>query len=65
MTEVCTVSEGASVLEFSEQHVGPWLMHLTLLDAVLPKLVLVTLLCGFIESYLHQLAQIVFTEVRA
>jgi hypothetical protein len=64
MTEVCTVTEGASVTEFSEQSVGPWLSNLTLLDAVLPKLVLVTLLCAFIESYLYQLTQIIFTEVR-
>jgi hypothetical protein len=62
MTEVCTVTEGASVTEFSEQSVGPWLSNLTLLDAVLPKLVLVTLLCAFIESYLYQLTQIIFTE---
>lgn len=65
MTEVCTVTAGASVMEFTEQSVGPWFMNLTVLDAVLPKLVLVTLLCGLIESYLYHLAQIIFTEVRA
>lgn len=64
MTEVCTVTAGASVMEFTEQSVGAWFMNLTVLDAVLPKLVLVTLLCGFIESYLYHLAQIIFTEVR-
>ena len=63
MTEVCAVVDGTSVTEFSEQSVGSWLVHLTVLDAVLPKLIVVTLLCGFIESYIYQLAQIIFTEV--
>jgi hypothetical protein len=60
---VCTVLEPASVTEYSEQHVLPWLMHLTALDAVLPKLVLVTLVAGLIAAYLHHLVQIVYTEV--